>query len=66
MPPRLPPKRSATYVFDKTVAPDQDISDISHDKVVDMLEDVHAAKALFRSRCAPPHPTLLGFAQHCR
>ena len=51
--PRVPLNRSATYVFDKTVAPDQDIADISHEKISDMLEDVFAAKALFRGRHVP-------------
>jgi hypothetical protein len=52
--PRVPYNRSATYVFDKTVAPDQDIADITHEKVSDMLEDVFAAKELFRGRHASP------------
>ena len=52
--PRVPFNRSATYVFDKTVAPEEDIADVSHEKVSDMLEDVFAAKALFRGRCAWP------------
>lgn len=51
--------RLATQVFDKTVAPDMDIADFTHEKVVDMLEDVHAEKALFRGKCATsPYPAL--------
>lgn len=54
--PRGAQDRLATQVFDKTVAPDMDIADFTHEKVVDMLEDVHSDKALFRDKCAPPLP----------
>lgn len=50
--PRPQHDRLATQVFDKTVAPDMDIADFTHEKVVDMLEDVHSEKALFRDKYA--------------